>query len=160
MADTPRIYLANLAAYNAGRLAGEWVDATDLGELEAAAGRIRGDWAIHDQDGFGPVRLDEHETLEHVAELAAGIDEHGAPFAAYVAAGYEPADFEEAYAGEWSTLAEFAEDLLEDIGDLGQIPERLRGYFDFAKYARDLERGGDVFTEPAPGGVYVYWANV
>ena len=31
------------------------------------------EWAIHDYEGFGPLRLDEFESLENVAKVAAGI---------------------------------------------------------------------------------------
>jgi len=45
---------------------------------------------------------------------------------------------EEAYQGSWGSDSEFAEQLLEDCGDLNEIPESLRYYFDFEAYARDL----------------------
>ena len=34
--DTPRIYVACLASYNAGILHGEWIDATDADEIREA----------------------------------------------------------------------------------------------------------------------------
>jgi antirestriction protein len=45
---------------------------------------------------------------------------------------------EDAYAGEYDTWEDFAYDLLESTGDLDQIPESLRSYFDYASFGRDL----------------------
>ncbi|MDH3664701.1 MAG: antirestriction protein ArdA [Alphaproteobacteria bacterium] len=37
MTDTPRIYVTDLAAFNAGALRGIWIDATrELGEIQAS----------------------------------------------------------------------------------------------------------------------------
>ncbi len=47
-------------------------------------------------------------------------------------------DIEEAYAGEWENEEAFAEDLLEQCGDLDSMPDNLRSYFDYEKFARDL----------------------
>jgi len=70
--------------------------------------------------------------------------------------------FEDNYAGHWDSLEEFAEDLLDQTGDLTALPEGLRSYFDFDSYGRDLELGGDVFTIEATttgylNGIYVFW---
>jgi len=71
----PRIYVACLAAYNAGILHGQWIDCTaDVDELEAAiqkilkASPIAGaeEWAIHDYEGFAS--LSEFERPEQIAD--------------------------------------------------------------------------------------------
>jgi antirestriction protein len=78
----PRIYVASLSDYNAGRLHGAWIDASqDLDEvwrqvsemLAASPEPIAEEWAIHDYDNFGPLRLDEYESLCTVVGLAQGI---------------------------------------------------------------------------------------
>src|SRR5687768_7754754 len=85
MADTPRIYVACLAAYNAGTLHGEWLDADQSAEElhEAIRGMLSKspkpgaeEWAIHDYHNFGDIKLSEHESLENVAALAELITEH------------------------------------------------------------------------------------
>lgn len=82
----PRIYMASLSDYNAGRLHGAWVDADqDAEELDLAVARMLAaspepgaeEWAIHDHEGFGPVDLSECESMETVALLARGIADHG-----------------------------------------------------------------------------------
>jgi len=45
---------------------------------------------------------------------------------------------EDSYYGEHDSPEDFAAELLENTGELSSIPENLRYYFDFEKYARDL----------------------
>jgi antirestriction protein len=51
---------------------------------------------------------------------------------------------EDCYFGEHESAEDFAAELLENTGELASIPESLRYYFDFEKYARDL-LSGDFF---------------
>ena len=52
---------------------------------------------------------------------------------------------EDCYIGEFDSLTHLAERLCDDLGILDQMPENLRFYFDFEKYGRDLQLGGDVW---------------
>ena len=117
----PRIYVASLADYNDGRLHGAWIDAAqDDDELGAAVKDMLArspspgaeEWAIHDYEDFGPLRLDEFESLATVAKVARGIAEHGPAFAAWAAhvgTDSEALDeFEDAYMGEWDNAVAFA----------------------------------------------------
>lgn len=61
-------------------------------------------------------------------------------------------DFAEAYQGEYATMADFAEELLDDTGALAPMPESLRPYFDYESYGRDLVLGGDYYH----AGGYVF----
>jgi antirestriction protein len=172
----PRIYVASLSDYNTGRLHGAWIDAAHQAEQlhdEVAAMLERSpepgaeEWAIHDYEGFGPLRLSEYESLERIGVLAEGIAEHGPAFAHWIAlTASDEADpsqaFEDLYLGHWSSLDEYAEHLLADLGydellERG-VPENLRPYvsLDFAAYARDLEFGGDIVVSKGDGGVYVF----
>ncbi len=51
---------------------------------------------------------------------------------------------EENYMGSFDTPAEFAEDYADGTGILSSIPENLRYYFDFERFANDL-MSGDFF---------------
>jgi antirestriction protein len=130
MSTAPRIYVACLAAYNNGRLHGEWIDADQSAdELHEAVVRMLAsspqpgaeEWAIHDYEGFGSLRLGEYESLERVATIAAGIAEHGDAFSAWLS--YDESQdatdmqsFEDAYRGEWDSLRAYAEDYAESTG--------------------------------------------
>ena len=47
-------------------------------------------------------------------------------------------DFREAYMGEWKSEEDFAEHIAEECDMLHDVPDNLRYYFDWSKYARDL----------------------
>ncbi len=79
--DPPQIYVASLADYNAGSLHGAWIDATvDLEEISDRVERMLAtspttpraeDYAIHDFEGFGAYRPDEHDAIEWIQQVAA-----------------------------------------------------------------------------------------
>lgn len=171
-----RIYVASLSDYNNGLLHGAWLDAardvealqTDISAMLAASptmqryGEPAEEWAIHDYEGFGPLRLGEYEPIERIAALAAGIEEHGPAFAAFAATEGEAdgdlaEQFEERFCGEWESVETYAEELLNDCGAeqyLGQLPEWLQAHvrLDVEGFARDLVLGGDVHAVERPGG--------
>jgi antirestriction protein len=172
--DTPRIYVACLASYNNGELHGTWIDADqDADHIRAEIAAMLKDspvpdaeeWAIHDSEGFGGLRLSEGEDIEKLAELAELTVEHGDVFAKLVdhVGGLQYLEhakqlMEDEYAGAHDSLEDFAYELLEDTGQLESVPENLRQYFDYEKFARDLEFGGDVFTIDGENRqVHVFW---
>lgn len=168
----PRIYVASLSDYNAGRLHGEWIEADQPIEeiqaqvqamLAASPEPIAEEWAIHDFEGFGPWQLGEYEDLAVVARIATGIAEHGEAFAAWAHTLEQPTldgldGFEDAYHGSWSSLSDYAESLLEDLGvDVDALgPENLQPYvhFDLDAFARDLAM--DLFVVDGRDGVHVF----
>jgi antirestriction protein len=79
------------------------------------------EWAIHDYEGFGGLRLSEWESFERVSAIAAGVAEHGDAFTAWLSydCDRDPLDmraFEDAYRGEWDSLHDYAEDYAESTG--------------------------------------------
>lgn len=173
----PRIYVASLSDYNAGRLHGEWLDATgDYDALSAGVQQMLAaspepgaeEWAIHDYEGFGSLLIAEYEPLSIVSTIAHGMVEHGPAFAAW--AEFVDKDperlkqFEEAYCGEWPSLIAYAENLADDCGietELDRHFDALRAYItvDYEGLARDLELSGDYFAKEADNGsVYIFCA--
>jgi antirestriction protein len=174
----PQVYVASLSDYNDGRLHGAWVNATqepdglheDVTTMLARSPMPGAEeFAIHDYEGFGPLRLSEYESLGTVSLIAKGIAEHGPAFAHWAAlvGTNEPdvlAEFEDHYEGHAASVEAYAEQLLEDMGfgsdfDLaGQLPASLQPYvrFDVEGFARDLELSGDIMTSEGDGGVYVF----
>lgn len=155
--EQPRIYVACLAAYNSGYLHGAWIDAAQepwsiWGGITRmlAASPIAGaeEWAIHDYEGFGGVRIAEYEGIERVAGIAGFLVEHGTLGAALL--DHCDGDLEEAgeaiadrYLGTYESLADYVQELTEETTS---IPEGLRFYIDWEAMARDAEMGGDLFT--------------
>lgn len=168
--SSPRIYVACLAAYNNGKLHGAWIDATDADDMEEATKAMLAaspevgaeEWAIHDYEGFEGAKLGESESFETVAEIAKLIEEHGRLAVELKASGSvcdwdEVADYiSDNYQGAWSDLAAWAENFLEDTGQLAGVPDSLRRYIDFEAYARDARLGGDVFEIEIDGETHVF----
>lgn len=46
--------------------------------------------------------------------------------------------FEENYCGQWSDITSFAENIVDELGYLDDMPQNLRYYFDYDKFGRDL----------------------
>jgi antirestriction protein len=170
--ETPQIYVADLAAYAAGTLHGEWIDATqDADDIKAAIQEMlraspdpgAEEWAIHDYEGFGGLRLSEFEDLETVSKVANLIQEHGPVFAALVDhyGGTQYLDdairaMEEGYQGEYDDVADWAERFAEDTG---ASMENYQSYIDWERVGRDAELGGDIIALEVDGKVHVFWAN-
>lgn len=127
----PRIYVASLSDYNAGRLHGVWIDLADpdlddvVAKVDAMLATSREphaeEYAIHDYEGFGPARIDEYENVETVVQIAEGIRDHGEAFAAWVSLWHsrdfdELERFDELYVGSFDSMREYAEELLDGLG--------------------------------------------
>jgi antirestriction protein len=163
-----RIYVADLAAYNNGKLHGVWIDACDdVDDIQEQINKMLAEspegfaeeYAIHDYEGFGSYSLSEYAGLESVHELACFIDEHGdlgAELLAHFSSIDEARDaIEDKYAGCYKSVADFAEELTEQST---QIPESIQYYIDYERMGRDMEMGGDIFTiELAYGDVHIFW---
>lgn len=169
----PNIYVASLADYNNGRLHGAWLDASQSADvlhaavqtmLESSQTAGAEEYAVFDYEGFDPWHLGEYESIETIAAVANGIDEFGPAFGHYVALrGTDEAvlaDFEDAYLGHYESLEAYAEEFLEDVQSLIQVPPELEGYvhLDVAAYARDLELGGEIGSSEGDSGVYLFYA--
>lgn len=173
----PRIYVASLSDYNAGRLHGIWLDANQAPEdlqLQITAMLRRSkepraeEWAIHDFEGFNGLHLGEWEDLTHVSRVAKGISQHGLAFghwATLVSEDEELDKFEDAYLGQWESVTDYAEHVLDDLGldeELDRcVPDNLRPYvkLDAEGFGRDLVLGGDVTAIDGEGGAMYLFTN-
>ena len=178
IAETPRIYVASLADYNAGRLHGRWIDATQPADaireeiaqmLAESKEPTDGEYAIHDYEYFGDLELSEYAGIDQVAEAAYQITEHGPVFAcllAYVGGTSNIEEalryMEEAYCGEYDSLTDYAEQFLDDCyaDSLKNLPEFIRYHIDYEGIAHDMELGGDVFTLECEGKIHVFYACI
>lgn len=145
----PRIYVACLAAYNNGYLHGEWIDANqDLDSLWGEVKKILAsspipnaeEFAIHDYEGFGEIRINEYTGLETVANYAEFLAEHG-ELGANVFAYTDDIDearklIEECYHGWFDSEEDFAYYWTHEV-DGREIPNYLRHYIDYKAMAHD-----------------------
>ncbi|WP_163511212.1 antirestriction protein ArdA [Fodinicola acaciae] len=175
-ADSPQIYVADLAAYVAGRLRGVWIDATQdpedihleiksmLADEDTGGNVRREEYAIHDYEGFGPVTLGEYEDIATVAGIARGIAEHGPAFAAWVTTRDrinledDLDSFQDAYLGTFDSVKDYAETLADDMGWYAAMADAgiSESYLDVAAFARDLELGGDITTVECDGSLHIF----
>ncbi len=163
-----RIYVADLAAYNAGHLHGVWIDATlnvddiqDQINAMLAASPVEGaeEYAIHDYEGFGSYSLHEYAGIQSAHEVACFIEEWPAFGAALLEHMGSIEDArraaEEDYCGCYHSLADYAQELTEETTE---IPKALAYYIDYEAMARDMEMSGDIFTLETDGrDVHVFW---
>lgn len=170
---SPRIYVACLAAYNAGQLHGEWIEAdqeaheiqADIKSMLEKSPQPRAEeWAVHDYEGFGSISLSEWPEVDRVSTLAKMIVAHGDPFSIWYqnqdGSSFDVSELEEMYSEQWQGAfesdTEFAYKLLEDSGQLSELPVWVQNYFDFESYARDLHLGGDFSFTRHNCQTYVY----
>jgi len=175
---TPRVYVACLAAYNAGRLHGRWIDANQdaddirdqVAEMLAASPETGAEeWAIHDHEGLGSIS--EWESFDRVAAIGQAVAAAGDDAAALLAwlgnePGRDPDDFADVFRGEWDNVANYVENLWDELGHNQDADKAAAGqwwhparYVDWDRMARDLEMSGDVETIYGPGGVWVFTNN-
>ena len=165
LTDTPRIYVASLADYNAGHLHGVWIDCDQDVEdiqleikemLSESQEHIAEDWAIHDVENFGGLSLKGYD-LDQIAEIGQAIEEHGNAVVGYIdnMGEWDESAFQDAYMGEWESEASYAENLAYDTGDLRRCGD-LACYIDFDMYARDLFSSGYWSWKSNDATVHVY----
>lgn len=167
-----RIFIADLAAYNSGELAGKWVDLEGMnaGDVEETIADVLcegtgllkalGEWAgvdheeffITDYEGFGPIRIGEYDSIESIIEHVERMGDDPERYFAYVE--YNGEDYAEHYdpdnvIGPWDSMKDVAYESVESF-ILHEIPEGMRrtveNYFDYDAFARDLRIEGR-FTE-------------
>lgn len=180
--ETPKVWIGCLASYNAGRLIGEWVDATDVDEMGEAQARVAAEavkaakaekeyplyfgdpeeFFIADYDGFGDLAstLGEYPSYETVARIGALIEEHGEAFIGFVDT-CEPDletvtedDFYEAYRGQHSSEEDYSMERACEIG-LGGIQAHWPAPSRYGGY--DHEKTVNVIDELAS---YIDWEKV
>lgn len=141
---------------------GEWLDVENLNsaEMESEAKRIvapEEEWIISDYD-LGGIEIGETEDFQTIEDIVQLFDEFD-PAAVAAARDIDSnadADalrsiLQEQYHGSWSSEEEYAQNLVDDLGGIGQI-SNPEFYFDWEAYTRDLfindysgiESGGQV----------------
>jgi antirestriction protein len=163
-----KIYVACLAAYNNGQLHGSWIEvSTDVEEMQKGINKVlqsspqpaAEEHAIHDYDDFP--NLGEYPTLEKIAEVAELIESSDYDVDTVKAVIDYADDIEGAQKmlddnhGVWDSFQEYADDLADEMMGCHNCKggEWLHNYFDYEKYARDIEQNYAVID--VPSGVFV-----
>ena len=146
--ETPRIYVASLSDYNAGRLHGKWFDLDDFADgsdlydavkeqvLDTSKEMVAEEWAIHDYEGFGGLTISEYESFDNVVAIAEAIQEHGPAFGIWLGndSSHTPADvedFREQYKGQWDSEKTYVEEFISECGWGSLTPEIIEENFSY-----------------------------
>lgn len=169
----PRVYVGTYAKYNAGRLAGKWIDLddytdaddllTDLAELHADESDP--EFMCQDWEGVPSGLAAECPDWDQVLAWVNLDEDDREVLDAWTSYGRE-FDIDaarEAYQGTQESLAEYVEEFWRDCGGFEEAggnqwwhPTR---YIDWERMAKDLEMSGDVFTVETDEGVMVFDAT-
>lgn len=174
MSNFPRIYVACLAAYNNGKLHGEWIDldgTEDVPEriqevLKTSPEPDAEEWAVHDHEYCGALgEYAGHQTLADIQDAYETCTKEQIEwepfvlFCEHTGAPLHPDQCDrvnETFAGCYDSLTDWAENHIEETGMLGEAPVELTRYFNVEAFARDMEIDS-VFTIPHNGEVFVFW---
>ena len=154
------VYIANLNAYNDGRLEGEYAEASDYDDLMSTVESVSNDGEdevmIHDYEGYN---LGERSDWDKVHELSVLLDEGPA---AEVYMGHVGEDFanlenfQESYVGSYKNEEDFAYEWLNDTGQLSELPDWAHSYFDYEGWARNALMDS-MFGYEREGQLHVFW---
>jgi len=130
--NAPSVWVGCLAAYNAGRLHGEWIAVpTDPDELRSAIARVLAaspspgaeEHFFADSEGWGDLDIGEYEDVGRLCRIVADMD--GMPrdsseayltFLAHEDGSGSVEAFEEAYAGTWAREEDYASEFIDSMG--------------------------------------------
>lgn len=149
-----RLYIANLAAYNSGRLIGEWLDLDDYSDADELREAIQSkviapyggeEWAIHDTEDCGSWQIDEYESLDRIMAVKELADQYSIDAvtgyidlvgAHYIDVETLESEFQDAYRGAAESGKEWAQDTVieswQGEGSADQHP--WFGYIDWDHY--------------------------
>lgn len=164
----PSVWIGCLAAYNSGRLYGEWVvipdDPEELREeikrvLSKSPEPMAEEWAFMDYE-YVPSSFGENPDLEALCEYAFLYNEYGEAVTAFIELygvdNLSETSFQDCYRGSWDSFDDFAyEDADNMLQEYANEPNSfLTRYFDYEKWARDLSY--DYNSWDIGGSCYVF----
>lgn len=158
----PAVYCGTYAKYNDGSLYGAWIDLTSFDtydEFIEFCNRLHHDeddpeLMFQDYEGYPRDWYSEScmgpETFDKIKEYWNLSEDERDAYEAFINYRGEDAtieDFHDRYCGKWDSGADFAEDLLDQSGDLRDIPIWIRSCIDFEAVWRSLDTAGDYTYE-------------
>lgn len=170
----PAIYVADLAAYNSAILFGKWISLSrkdsdevyeEINAMLAEGTKLYSritlsdkheEFAIHDYEGFGPIKVGEYDSISDLVEHVERMDDNPDKYFAYLSAvgedygdGYDPDNI----MGPYDSREDYAWEMLDlMIGD-----SDLTGYLEskgvpFAEYIK-FDAKDFAFSESCNGSV-------
>lgn len=150
----PSVYCGTWAKYNDGNLTGLWIDLTTFDDFEDFINFCKGihadeedpeldaqDWENLPSglDGSDLFIEEKWNILKEYLELCDRFDADAVDAYCNIFGIEYLSNFEERYQGEYKTMEDFAEYIVNELYNLDSIMGHLSSYFDYEKYGRDLE---------------------
>ena len=152
----PAVYVGSFHKYACGSIFGAWLDITkfaDYDEFCAVCRFLHRDEAdpelmCQDYENFPEIWYSEdimsEDMFDLIQEFAELDEDEREAYEAFLDVRCDSRisveDFRDAYQGEWDSEEDFARHIVEECGMLDNMPESLKDYFDFERYADDLFR--------------------
>lgn len=166
---TARIYVGTYAKYNAGSIAGAWLELekyADAAEFICACLELHKDepdpeLMFQDYEGFPKAFYSESSIPDALWQWLELDEADRNLLAAYQDAIDEKGDIDDArdaFHGIHESAADFAQDWYDQTGKSDKIPEALRCHIDWEGVARDFGYDGWAFHR-TDEGVYVFSPN-
>ena len=172
--ETPRIYVADLEAYNSGRLVGEWLDLADYDNADELMDAIQDvlkksggeEYAIHDVEYIPRSMYSEYmgqRDFEQLYEMMDLAKQNDLPLEVVqdIVSQYS-ANAVEDFVGKYDSAVDFAEELVDDLGiqsftdfeyylDISETDRRLLSQEMADSYVDDIrdEDGGNRLIQEA-----------
>ena len=185
---TPKVWISDLASYNAGYNRGRWLylpDYSDADALMNAVSSLLAEWDrdkpedvtgpieeyhISDWEGLPDGMMRRYSGMEDFRKAYGFLDlleecrNPDAVKAAYewdLFDGYEPDEYLDRFDECYAgTFDEKADWAADFLEGTGQVPDgHMQHYVDYEAYARDAEIGGDIDFFREGGQYHVFWAH-
>ena len=148
-----RVYVGTYARYNNGSIKGAWLNLADYADKDAFYAACA---ELHKDEHDPEFMFQDHENIPNgmISEssvedafwewlaLGDGDRELVAVYREHVDASGSIEDAQDSYQGTFDSEEDWAERYIEDTGLLKEVPESLRCYIDYEKYARDAGYNG------------------
>jgi antirestriction protein len=165
--DAPRVYVGTYAKYNSGSIKGAWLDLDDYAdrdEFYAACKALHADetdpeFMFQDFENFPRSLYSESNVSEDLFAWLELDEDDRELLAAYQDGVNGDGTIEQArdaFMGKADSEADWAEQWLDDTGQLAELSDWAKSYFDFEAYARDARLGGDVTFVRHEGDLWVF----
>jgi antirestriction protein len=154
--DTPKIYVADLEAYNNGRLSGVWLDLTDYSDADELMDAINDflkttggeEYAVHDYENLPRSMYSEYMGVRDFEEIYEMLDlakENDLPLDVVmeVVSQFDRSALDE-YTGVYDSEQDFAEQLVDDIG--------ITSFIDFEYYLEISETDRRLMSQEMADG--------
>ena len=152
----PAVYVGSFHKYACGSIFGAWLDITkfaDYDEFCAVCRFLHRDEAdpelmCQDYENFPEIWYSEdimsEDMFDLIQEFAELDEDEREAYEAFLDVRCDSRisveDFRDAYQGEWDSEEDFARHIVEECGMFDNLPESVKDYFDFERYADDLFR--------------------